>query len=469
MKRNKNIMYLLLVFWVVITGACSSDDDIKVTPEFSITLNGNDVNELIFNSGSSFQMVAIKSNVEWNVSGNQDWCTLSNSSGEPTLTDYQTVYLKVEVQSNIGDIDREALITLTAGGETKTVKVTQYSSNVVEPEEWENAPTVVKNMKVGWNLFNTLDSYGSWITGTSPSDYETAWGQIITKPELMKAVKDRGFNAMRIPVTWFPHLDENGKVNEAWMNRVEEVVNYVLENDMYCILNVHHDTGGDESAWLIADLDNYDEMNEKFISLWTQIGERFAGYDHKLVFEGYNEMLDKNFSWTNPSDPNAFAAINKFAQQFVTTIRTTGGNNRYRNLIVNTYGGDPGENAVSNFTVPFDEVADHLIVEVHVYEGTDFESEGTSWTAQREQALSNIMDRLNTYFVTKGVPVIIGECGTPIVSEKEEEIAKYADYLIRSSKQYNMACFWWFDLIDRSEYQWRSEIVTDALINAIQE
>ena len=121
---------------------------------------------------------------------------------------------------------------------------------IVTAADFETATQAVKNMKVGWNLGNTLDANNPNLSGPETSQYETCWGQPVTPPELFKVLKDAGFNAMRIPVTWYQHLDGNNNIDEAWMSRVEEVVNYVLDQGMYCIINVHHDTGTE--GWLMA-------------------------------------------------------------------------------------------------------------------------------------------------------------------------------------------------------------------------
>eukprot|EP00825_Cyclidium_porcatum_P032992 TRINITY_DN35106_c0_g1_i1.p1 TRINITY_DN35106_c0_g1~~TRINITY_DN35106_c0_g1_i1.p1 ORF type:complete len:139 (+),score=7.19 TRINITY_DN35106_c0_g1_i1:451-867(+) len=133
-------------------------------------------------------------------------------------------------------------------------------------------------MKIGWNLGNTLESdsgeVNGWIekyTDRSPTAYETSWGQPVATQALIHEFKKIGFNAIRVPVTWWPHLDNDTVINAAWMNRVEEVVNYVLNEGMYCIINIHHDTGAASASWLKADITNFTSMNAKYIKIWQQI------------------------------------------------------------------------------------------------------------------------------------------------------------------------------------------------------
>ncbi len=184
----------------------------------------------------------------------------------------------------------------------------------------ENAKEAVGNMRIGWNLGNTLDSNSGdvnnmWIEKWSqrqPSDYETAWGQPVTKPELFKMMKEAGFNAIRVPVTWYPHMEakfDEGltwdpekdpigiKIQEDWMKRVHEIVDYVVSQDMYCILNIHHDTGAASTSWLVAGEKEYEQEKERFEAVWTQIAEEFKDYDGRISSDRYNEMLDPSDSW----------------------------------------------------------------------------------------------------------------------------------------------------------------------------
>ena len=170
----------------------------------------------------------------------------------------------------------------------------------VQAQEFESASTAVANMGIGWNLGNTLDANDASKTWTTTEQHETCWGQPVTKPELLRMMKEAGFGAIRVPVTWYQEMDSNGKVNEAWMKRVKEVVDYVIDNGMYCIINVHHDTG-DGTQWLHASMTTYNNVKSKYEYLWKQIATEFKDYDQKLIFESYNEMLDDKNNWNEPA------------------------------------------------------------------------------------------------------------------------------------------------------------------------
>lgn len=146
---------------------------------------------------------------------------------------------------------------------------------------WEEmsltATELVDDITLGWNLGNTLECHESYVASDSPEYYETLWFNPVTTKEMIDTVKASGINAVRIPITWYPHMDENNIIDVMWMNRVQEVVDYVIENDMYCIINVHHDTGS--TGWLKATEENYLKNKDKFQLLWKQIAAHFKGYD----------------------------------------------------------------------------------------------------------------------------------------------------------------------------------------------
>ncbi len=314
----------------------------------------------------------------------------------------------------------------------------------------ETAKDAVRNMGVGWNLGNTLDANDGSKTWTTTEQHETCWGQPVTKPELLKMMKEAGFGAIRVPVTWYQEMDKDGKVNEAWMNRVKEVVDYVLDNGMYCILNVHHDTGADSNtfkSWLKASSKSYTANKEKYEYLWKQIAEKFKDYDEKLLFEAYNEMLDESSTWNEPSNKtDGYKAINSYAKSFVTTVRNTGGNNEKRNLIVNTYSASSTPNAMQNLDKPED--SNHIIFQIHSYPNWQSKS-----NAKNE--IDNLISNIKAKLIDRA-PVIIGEYATFTTwpsdidyYAKDKEVALYAmDYLIKQTKQNGIGTFYWMGMAD---------------------
>lgn len=141
---------------------------------------------------------------------------------------------------------------------------------------------------------------------------------------MIHAVKEAGFQTVRVPVTYTDHIDENGEIREEWLERVKEIVDYVLDEDMYCVINVHHDTGN--NGKITADPAALEENQKRVRDRWTQIATYFQDYGQKLVFEGLNELLDQNNNWECQGEEYAETA-NQLNQTFVDTVRSCRGNN----------------------------------------------------------------------------------------------------------------------------------------------
>ena len=352
--------------------------------------------------------------------------------------------------------------------------------------DFESAKDAVKNMGLGWNLGNTLDANKQDLNDVLITDFtrddfwgrqglesESCWGQEPTKPELLKMMKDGGFGAIRVPVTWYNHMDKDGKVNAEWMKRVHEVVDYVIDQGLYCIINVHHDTGADKDnfhSWIKADEANYTTNKAKYENLWKQIATEFKDYDQHLLFESYNEMLDKLSSWCFASfaaekkydadiAASAYKAINGYAQSFVDVVRTTGGNNAERNLVVNTYGACCGngtwsehlKDPLSQLMIPTDKTEGHLMVQVHDYPNI----EGGIDNVKKE--IDEMVTAWNTHIISKGIPMILGEWGSANVDKgdgktdydvRRDVLFQFVDYMVQKCKENNVATFYWMGLSD---------------------
>ncbi|HIR88932.1 MAG TPA: glycoside hydrolase family 5 protein [Candidatus Fimimorpha faecalis] len=310
--------------------------------------------------------------------------------------------------------------------------------------EVNNAQDVVNDMKIGWNLGNTFDSIDNKKIN-SVTYYETLWNNPVTMESDIIAIKKAGFNAIRIPVTYYDHVNAEGIIDFKWLDRIEEVVNYVLNNGMYCIINLHHDTGN--NAWIKADMDTIDENASRVQNLWAQIAEKFIQYDQKLVFEGFNEILDRENNWVAPKE-SSLQATNILNQKFVDTVRESGGNNKNRYLVVNFYAASYSEKMLNYFQLPSDIVEDHLIVEVHCYDTSK---------AKIDEMISYLKER----FINKGIPVIIGEFGMKNGQSGEMKREDYASYLISKTKSEGITCFWWDD---GGKYEYPEDVKTFALL-----
>ena len=350
----------------------------------------------------------------------------------------------------------------------------QSSSVAVVNDEIRDIPSteLVKEIKIGWSLGNTLDS-----TGGSGVDSETSWGNIVTTKEMITAVKDAGFNIIRIPTTWGIHMDENNIVDEAWMNRVQEVVDYAYSQDMFVILNIHHE------EWHDPYYETEAESTEKLKALWTQIGTRFAGYDEKLIFEGLNEPRKRNtpFEW-NGGDDEGKEVVNNFNAAFVETVRGLGGNNAKRHLMIPGYAASSADSALKAIKIP--EGDDKIIVSVHAYTPYAFalSDDLTARSFSPDDTSANdiiyLMDSLKTNFIDKGTPVIIGEFGAR--SKANEEIrGEWATFYVSQAKAIGVPCLWWdngaftgtgenFGILNRSTCTWEYPLVVEGLMKGLE-
>lgn len=353
------------------------------------------------------------------------------------------------------------------------------------------ATALVERMGAGWNLGNALEAIDSRKVGIviEPDHpdpvgyYETLWNNPPTTGELIKTVADAGFKSVRVPVTYADHMDENYQISEDWLNRVEVVVNYVLDNNMLCIINLHHDVGSGAWPWLNANLETIELDEQHLRTVWLQIATHFQDYGDDLIFEGFNEILDVDDQWSD-ADATAYEAVNRLNQTFVDTVRSLpDSNNQNRFLVVNTYAASVEAAAVENFVVPQDAVEGHLIVGVHCYNPMEFTwpQEQVTWTVARSnwdstkdsQALEKIMQRLWDQFSAQGVPVIISEYGA-WNKENPQDRATYAADFVRTAYDFGYACFWWdrgendstTALLNREKNDWYHKEIVEAMIIA---
>ena len=232
----------------------------------------------------------------------------------------------------------------------------------------DTAYEVVQDMGIGWNLGNSLDAI-------NPSkgyryDSETFWNNPVVTKELIDAVADQGFKAIRVPVSWYNHIDENGVIDSKWLARVEEVVNYCLERDLYVIINVHHDAGmGEDYQWIFADVSTYEQDCKNLMNLWKQIAEYFKDYDERLLFEATNEIMNLDMNWDWGKSWDDFRVVHDLNQEFVNLVRATGGKNASRYLVLSTWAASPDSCQIEHlFYKEFtDTIANHLIISVHSY------------------------------------------------------------------------------------------------------
>ena len=340
------------------------------------------------------------------------------------------------------------------------------------------AKEVVAEMRIGWNLGNTMDSLNSTAFKTAkPSTWETAWGNPVTSEALIDTIIAQGFNVIRIPVSWVDHILPGGEyeIEEKWMDRVQEIVDYAYSRGVYVILNTHHE------GWYDPYYENEEDAARILRGVWTAIAERFQGYDEHLIFEGMNEPRKRNtpLEW-NGGDKEGWEVVNNLNKVFIETVRSTGGANKYRMLMIPGYAANCTV-GMKHLEIP--EGDNKLIVSVHAYEPYNFalNINGTGLWNEDTYAIDSLAKNLESLFISKGIPVIVGEMGAmhKPVEGNEASRGEWAEYYIAKMAEIGVPCVWWdngafegdgelFGLIDRESLQWKYPLVVEGLFKGLE-
>ena len=358
-----------------------------------------------------------------------------------------------------------------------------------------NRQQITEAMGVGYNLGNSLEAN----SGGTPN--ETAWGNPVLSKEFVLAAKAAGFQSIRIPVSYLSKIDDNNgyKIDSAWLDHVQEVVDYCVQNDMYAIVNMHGDgyTTVSGSCLLCASSDQT-KIKAKYKACWEQIADRFKNYDEHLIFESMNEEYDGTYGTPNKT---AYNNINDYNQIFVDTVRQTGGNNDRRWLLI------PGWNTNINYTadnygfvLPTDQYLSsdiasgekRIMISVHYYDPWDFcgteSADKTQWGSEAtnqskvptwgdESYMASQFKKMNDKFVSQGYGVIIGEFGAinkaNYDSRNKACRADYYQKVCYYAKQYELVPVAWdngfdgdygFCLINRYSCQVTHQDIIDAMM-----
>jgi endoglucanase len=290
-----------------------------------------------------------------------------------------------------------------------------------------SAVELVRDMGLGMNIGNTLDSIydGPGVAG------ETGWGNPPINRDFIKALKRHGYKTIRLPVTWAEHLGPapDYEIEEAWLARVEQVANWCIEEELYVIVNIHHDGGESEESWILDAANDLEGVTRQFAAVWNQIARRFSGASDYLILESMNEVgfnrIDRN---------RAYDTLNSLNQTFVNTVRAAGSNNASRFLLIAGYYTDIDQTCDVRFLMPNDTANDRLILSIHYYTPSTFciaEQRNNSWgfrddwgsddTAAADTAeLNRYFDKLKTRFLNNNIPIILGEYGVTRRNKIEE-------------------------------------------------
>jgi len=350
---------------------------------------------------------------------------------------------------------------------TKPDAVNNYPE---EPMGGKSAIGYLRDEKIsaGLNVGNTLDAWSGNIDQDGKlafieSGESVGWGNPKLNQDFFNGVKAAGFSIVRIPITWMGNIGPapDFHIDEAFIKRVAEVISYAKNAGLKVIINLHHDGAADskkDMGWLSVrqaskNQDGFNMVTSQYVRVWKQIADYFKNYGDWLIFESFNEPHDGN--WGSGGETSQFITILKWNQFFVDTVRSTGGNNESRYLMVAAYCNDRGKLLSAGFMLPNDKTSDKLILSFHYYDPYEFGIQGsrTSWgSAADKQKIENDFSPLKEKFIDKNIPVIMGECGAvlqlyPDDPAKEQQARQsrreYLPYVFGAAKKYGLVPIYW--------------------------
>ena len=473
MKIQRRYKFLGFVIAVLLFSSCHKKD--VIAAELSVSSS-----EELFIADGGTSEVTVTSNTTWNVNNSALWlsATPSTSNGNGKIS--------LNVQSNPTTNERSVILSVTAGSILKEIKVRQLGKAMSDSIPADatgmsnNAVQLAAKIKLGINIGNTLEAIGG----------ETAWGNPKVTKALIDLYKQSGFNAVRIPCSWDQYANTSNVIKADWLNRVKEVVQYCVDDSMYAILNIHWDGGWLENNVTTAE---QDAVNAKQKAYWTQISAAMRDFDEHLLFASANEP--------NVSDATQMNVLLSYHQTFINAVRSTGGRNAYRVLIIQGPSTDIDKTNTLMNKFPVDPVANRMMVEIHYYTPWNFcgMTKDESWGNMfyywgqgyhsatdpahnanwgEEGDVDKYMGMMKTKFVDKGIPVVMGEYGPMRRTDLTGDAltlhlasrAYYLKYVTHSAKANGILPFFWDTggLLSRQNNTVLDQQALDALIQGGQ-
>lgn len=493
---------ILLAAAILVAGGVftSCDDDNTVIENIVET----PVTELAVPSAGQEFSFEIKASKRPSVTADVDWVTfneiIAGSDGNYTVSG--KISANTDADGNVL-APRSGIITISAFNAARRVYVNQEGSSESYTINYGNlgmvstAGELVLKMGAGVNIGNTMECANTNSDGSISGAGETLWGNPVINRAYISAIKAAGFSSVRIPCSWVAHYSDGTTIDATWINRVKEVVSYCIDNDLYVVLNDHYDANWIENSMAEG---YHTSKGEQLKDLWTQIANEFNQFDEHLLFAGLNEPAVED------NQPHAFEALTRYEQDFIDAVRATGGNNASRTLIVQGPSTNIDRTCSGSYTLPVDNVADRLMLEVHFYDPYQFclMTEDANWgkvwyyygsqnhvsgeeairnngSYGNEQYIADQMKKLGDKFTSQGVPVIIGEYGANNKTDaldQEKQVASRAywhEIVNREAAKNGCATFLWecgesgqgepFSMCDFNRYT--GEIKNQKVVDAI--
>lgn len=388
-----------------------------------------------------------------------NWCTAQVASYKDGK-----VTLEVKVVSNNSDEARSTELGVICADVIRKVSILQDGKkSSSDPGTTPDTPSAEPGdpsatVGLGWNLGNHMDAYNDGVSA------EDAWGNPIATQATFSKLREYGFTHVRIPVTWLGHIGKapDYKIDEKWLDRVYEIVGYAENAGLVTIINIHHD-GADSAHWLdiktaATNASVHQQVMDQIKAMWTQIAEKFKEKGDFLIFESMNEIHDGGWGWgANMSDGGKqYKCFNEWQQAFVDAVRATGGNNATRYLGIPGYCTNP-DITVEHLELPEDSAQGRLMVAVHCYDPYKYclEAEFSEWghtaAASKKESwgdedhIVGVFKKLHDKFVSKGIPVYMGEMGcVNRATEREQAFQQYyLEYYAKVARTYGIVPYIW--------------------------
>ena len=458
----KRILYILSA--ILMAMSCGQEEPQKTDPvKLSV-----DKTTLEFAAEGGEQTFTVTASEQLYLVPGDGWVSVKKGTKS---ADHKTV-VTVTVQKNTMAAVRETRISVVAGEEKMYVEVSQEAGDPstgggdngngdgsVVPENNGNlAWQFAERLGIGWNLGNHFDAHNNGVSG------ETFWGNPKATQATFNKVKAAGFTTVRIPVTWMGHIGPapEYKIEEAWLDRVAEVVGYAEKAGLIAIINMHHD-GGDSNYWLnikgaAVNPEVHQQVLDQVTAMWGQIADKFKDKGEFLIFEAFNEIHDGGWGWgSNRNDSGKqYRCLNEWNQAFVNAVRASGGENADRILGIPAYCTNV-DISLESFVMPEDSANDRLMMSVHCYDPYDFTlaAKINEWghtadpsrkvAGDNEADLKKVFEKIYVNYISKGIPVYMGEFGCVNRATAREQAFQqyYLKYYAKLAKTYGVPAMIW--------------------------
>ena len=486
--KKLHISFLLIAFIITFSVSCKKNvtptAPFITKPIFNITPDS-----LKFTlTGGSITVTDSMNGSGWSAASDQTWCTMSPNSStsivsQITVTATANPDIGVRTAKLMFVMDSKTVKYVYVSQAGRTTLYPGYNTSPVNPDATGMSSTAVQlaaNIKLGWNIGNTMEAPGG----------ETGWGNPPITENYIKFVKQSGFNAIRIPCAWNLHMDNaaTAHINTDWLNRVKQVVQYCVSNEIYVLLNIHWDGGWLEQNCTTA---KKDSVNARQKAFWEQIATTMRDFDEHLMFASANEP--------NVSDATQMDVLLSYHQTFINAVRSTGGKNAYRTLVVQGPSTDMITTNTLMNTLPTDAATNRMMLEIHNYTPFQFTAlngdaswgkmfyywgaghhstiepdRNATWGEESDQ--NTDFNYMKSKFIDKGIPVLMGEYGAyrrdgsanipKDLPTHEASVDYWITYVTQQALAHGLKPFYWDTggILDRSTNSVKDQRSLDAII-----